>query len=171
MSNLLLPRRILQLSIQHVGQETLIYDEQTHRAFCLNPVAAAVWNRCDGETSSAAIAASASLALDLPVTEELVQLSLAELSRDGLLEPDAAFAIAPFTTLAIISRRDAMIKFGGRAAMMLPVVFAIAAPTAAQAYAGCANCNPPPTSSRSNRNTDIFSSKDATIPSDPLNSR
>jgi hypothetical protein len=156
MSNLHPRRRTLQLSVQHVGQETLIYDEQTHRAFCLNPVAAAVWNRCDGETMSTAIVASAALALELPVTDELVHLSLTELMRDGLLEPDAALSVA-----VTLSRRDAMLKLGARAAMLLPVVVAITAPTAAQAYSGCANCTPPV----SNRNTDIFSTKDSPNPS------
>jgi hypothetical protein len=137
MSNTLPRRRTQSLSIQHVGQETLVYDEQTHKAFCLNPVAAAVWNRCDGEMTIAAIAASASLALSLPVTDELVQLSLGDLTRDGLLESAALPATA-------LSRRDVLMKLGARAALLLPVIVAIETPMAAQAYGGCVNCTPPP---------------------------
>ncbi|WP_263378572.1 PqqD family protein [Granulicella paludicola] len=153
MSNPLPRRRTLQLSIQQVGQETLIYDEQTHKAYCLNPVAAAIWSCCDGATTAAVIAAAASLALAMPVTEELVQYALADLMRDGLLESNAHLASVT------LSRRDAMLKLGARAAMLLPVVIAITAPTAAQAYSGCANCTAP-APNRANPNTDIFSTKD-----------
>jgi len=135
MSNSLPCRKTLQLSIQHVGQETLIYDEQTHKACCLNAVAAAVWNRCDGATTVAAIAASATLALDLPMTEDLVQLSLQELLRNGLLEASAEVIL-----LSAVSRRQMMMKLGIGAAMAMPIIATIVAPKAAQAYNGCVDC-------------------------------
>ena len=138
MFDILPRRRTQQLLVQQVGQETLLYDEQTHKAFCLSPVAAAVWNRCDGTTSISAISVSASLALNLPVTEELVQLSLQDLNRDGLLELEAV----P-DSVADVSRREVMKKLGVRAALLLPVVTAIMTPRAAQAYSGCVDCTPP----------------------------
>jgi len=133
-SSVLPVSRTHNLITQQTGDEVLLYDEQAHKAYCLNPVAAAVWNRCDGASDIASIAVSASLALELPVTEELVQLSLEELTRDGLLEVEEP------TLLTTVSRRDIMLKLGVRAALLLPVVAAIAAPRAAQAYTGCADC-------------------------------
>ena len=51
------PQRLSQdLSIQHVGDETLIYDERRHLAFCLNRISSAVWERCDGAHSVRQIA-------------------------------------------------------------------------------------------------------------------
>lgn len=138
MKNVFPRRRTHQLSIQQVGQETLIYDEQTHNAFCLNPVAAAVWNLCDGETSAAVISVSASFALKLTVSEELVQLSLEALASDGLLESES-----PPPAPATISRRAAVSQLGVGAAMLLPVIAVIARPKAAQAYTGCVNCTAP----------------------------
>ena len=135
MSNSLPCRKTLQLSVQHVGQETLIYDEQTHKAFCLNAMAAAVWNRCDGATTVPAIAASAAFALDLPMTEDLVQFTLQELLRDGLLD-----AAVDFVPVSVVSRRQMMVKLGIGAAMAMPIIATIVAPKAAQAYNGCVDC-------------------------------
>lgn len=145
-------RRTTHLSTQQVGQEVLIYDELTHKAFCLNAVAAAVWSRCDGLTSMDAIATEVSLELGLPITESLATLTVEDLRRDGLLEEQEA----P-TLRASVSRRDMMLKMGARAAVLLPIIAVIAAPTAAQAYSGCSDCVPATKQPARNQNTDIFS--------------
>ena len=41
-------RRTEQVTVQHVGEETLLYDERTHQAFCLDKITTPIWNACDG---------------------------------------------------------------------------------------------------------------------------
>jgi len=128
------PRTVSQgLSVQYAGEETLIYDERRHLAFCLNRISSAVWQRCDGSQSVAQIAAALETELALPVTEEIVLLALAQFEKDGLLESgaDSPADLNP-TILSEISRRNLMMKLGYAAAMLLPVVAAVA-PKPAQA--------------------------------------
>jgi hypothetical protein len=132
MTSHLRPRSISgNLSIQVVGNETLIYDERRHLAFCLNRVSAAIWRMCDGSHTVAMIATAATVELQSPVSEELVHFALAELRRDHLLDADTVEMPAP-----AVSRRAMMGKLGLTAAMMLPVVAMVVAPKAAQAYSG-----------------------------------
>ncbi len=144
-----LPKRVEQdILIQQVGDELLLYDEVRHQAFCLNPVCAAVWTLCDGKHSISALAEAAGRQLKLAVEEQIVWLALEELLRDGLLEPlqDAA-------EIPSLSRRDLVQRLGARGALLLPIVAAIAAPTAAQAYNGCVDCDarsPHPRSGKTN---------------------
>lgn len=131
------PRRIRQhISIQQVGTETLVYDEQRHKAFCLNASCAAIWRLADGERTVAEISAAAAAELGAAVSEELVRFTVDELRRDGLMEPRAAPGVVP-----TVSRRAMLQRLGAGGAMLLPVVAAIVAPTAAQAYSGCFDCS------------------------------
>src|ERR1700678_159029 len=80
------PRSIQEhISIQQVGTETLVYDEQRHKAFCLNEVSSIIWRLADGEHTVAQISAAASLQLKAAVNEEIVLFALEELRRDGLI--------------------------------------------------------------------------------------
>lgn len=128
------PRTVSQgLSIQQVGEETLVYDERRHLAFCLNRISSAVWKRCDGSQSVAQIAAALKIGLALPESEEIVVLALAQFEKDGLLEPGVDLpAEGNSAVFDEISRRNLMMKLGYGAAMLLPVVAMIAAPTPAQ---------------------------------------
>ena len=135
------PRKVSQdLSIQHVGEETLIYDETRHLAYCLNRVSSAVWNRCDGAHSVPAIAAALTAQFGQTVSEEIVALALGQLEKDHLLEPASGEPglAEPVSAelLALASRRQLLIKLGVGAAMMLPFIAIVAAPKAAQAYFG-----------------------------------
>src|ERR1700678_3939382 len=126
------PRNIqYDLSIQQGGTETLVYDERRHKAFCLNEISSVLWRLADGERTAAQMSAAASLQLKAPVTEELVLVAIEELRRDGLIEPSPTPEAAP-----TISRRDLLQRLGVGGAMLLPVIAAIVAPTAAQAYSG-----------------------------------
>jgi hypothetical protein len=130
------PRKVSQeLSIQHVGAETLIYDESRHLAFCLNRVSSAVWNRCDGVRSVPEIAAELSAEFGKPVSEEIVLLALHQLEKDQLIEPRSDTPVSP-ELLDLASRRQLLIKLGYGAALMVPFIAIIAAPKAAQAYFG-----------------------------------
>jgi hypothetical protein len=131
------PCRIWEhLSTQPIGTETLVYDDRRHLAFCLNQSSSVVWHLANGARSIAQIAVEASVQLKTPVSEELVLLALEELQRDGLVEP-AAVAKLEHT----VSRRVMLQRLGAGGAMLLPIVSAIVAPTAAQAYNGCVDCS------------------------------
>ncbi len=131
-----LPVRLNQdLAIQQVADDTLVYDERRHLAFCLNRIAAAVWNECDGSQTTAQIAEKLSLLLAHPVSAETVDLAIAQLAHDGLFEA-SSLPVVPQVDLASISRRSLMARAGAGAVLLLPVVAAIAAPQAAQAYSG-----------------------------------
>ena len=126
-------------SIQQIGTETLVYDARRHTAYCLNESSSTIWNLADGERTIAELAAAASLQLGLEVSEEFVQFALAQLCEDGLVEASTSVAEVRPT----ISRRAMLQRLGVGGAMLLPVIAAIVAPTAAQAYNGCFDCTTP----------------------------
>ena len=124
-----------------MAEEVLVYDEETHRAHCLNRTAALVWKHCDGETPVSGIAESVGGQLASEVSDELVWLALDQLAEFGLLSPAAASPAAPNQ----ISRRKMIRRLGLAAAISIPLVTSIVSPTAAEAQSPCndANCPPP----------------------------
>jgi len=137
------PRRLSQgLSIQQVGDETLIYDERRHLAFCLNRASSQVWARCDGVQSAAEIAAALQAESAQPVTEQIVAMALGQMEENGLLEPEAQSPEAYLTPSGSISRRNMMTRLAYGAAMLLPAIAVIMAPKAAQAYGGTVDDQP-----------------------------
>jgi hypothetical protein len=126
--------------------ELLIYDLTRDKAHCLNESAAAIWKRCDGRTSTKEIAASLAKEVGASVDERVVWLALADLRRSHLLE-EPAILPKQIAALRGMSRREAVRRIGLGAAIALPIVATIVAPTAAQAgsclHAG-AGCNAGP---------------------------
>jgi hypothetical protein len=122
MTSTLQPRKLQDdcITLREVEAETLIYDERTHRAWCLNPSSACIWQLCDGRNTVGEIAACATKELGSAVSEELVLLTLEELQERGLLEGGM---VGP-------SRREMIGKIGLAAAALLPVIAAITAPPA-----------------------------------------
>lgn len=114
------------LVVELVGDETVIFDEVTTDAHCLSPLAAVVFEHCDGRTSVAEMAAAASERLGEPVDEALVQNALAQLDERRLLDGSARNGI---------SRRDVMRRGAlvGAAAVAAPLISTI---RATPAYAG-----------------------------------
>ncbi|HEX8499745.1 MAG TPA: PqqD family protein [Pyrinomonadaceae bacterium] len=121
--------------VREVAEEVLVYDLDTHRAVCLNATAAAVWRLCDGRRAPADIRRALEKTAGGAVPEELVWLALEQLCRDRLL--DARPPARP-PALAGLSRREMMRRVGLAAALALPAVAAVVAPTPAQA----ASCLP-----------------------------
>ena len=117
------------LLIQDVLDETLVYDTRTHQAHCLNASAAKIWKACDGKTTLGDLASLVRENLTDGDASTLVAHALSDLEKNGLLE-----ASTPLATAAM-SRRDLIAK-AGVAAMALPLITSIAAPTAAQAQSG-----------------------------------
>ena len=113
---------------REVEGELLIYDRLRDEAHCLNASAAAIWKRCDGRTTVSQIAQSIALQCGGSPDEKLVQLGLDELGERHLLQHARPRAARP--TLA---RREAVRRIGLGAAIALPIVITITAPTPAQA--------------------------------------
>jgi len=137
MKSRLTPRsRQQDVAVQQVGTELLLYDERRHKAFCLNRSSATIWKLADGRRTVDEICAAASVELKAAPTDEFVLFALEQLRADGLMEPGA-------TTegMAAISRRAMLRTLGVSGALLLPMVAAIVAPTAAAAYSGCVDCS------------------------------
>ena len=125
------------LVIRELDDETLVYDMERDEAHCLNQTAALVWEQCDGKTTAAQAARSLQGKLDVSVDTDLVWLAVKQLQRFHLVESNGK---SPS-----VSRRDLVLKYAP-AALALPVIMSITAPTAAQ-IPSCTQINQPCTSS------------------------
>jgi hypothetical protein len=120
-----------------VGEELLLYDQDSHTAHCLSPIAACVWRHCDGEHDLTGLAELAG------ASESLVADALHELREKDLLvaEPELMRSAVPGE-----SRREAIVRvarYGAAATAGSMVVSAMAA-TPAMASSGedieCCQC-------------------------------
>jgi hypothetical protein len=121
-------RRTAELTTEKIAEETIVYDERTHQAHCLNRAAGFIWTHCDGRTSLEEIADRMPAALGLPPDTAIVQMAVTDLAKAGLLEE------APETRRD--SSRRQMIRrlaYAGCAASALPAISSILAPTPAMA--------------------------------------
>ena len=121
------------LIVRELPDETLIYDLDSDKAHCLNQTAALVWQNCDGTRSPRDLADYLEEKLGATVPEDVVWLALHQLERFKLLcEP-----VSKPPRLRGMSRRHLMRTLGIAAAVSIPVITSIIAPTPAQA----ASCN------------------------------
>ena len=120
------------LVVQELSGEVLVYDRERNKAHCLNSTAARVWEYCDGKKSVAQIARAIEGEINAPVDEDVIWLGVEQLSKIHLLQEHANLP----EHKSGLSRREVMKRIGLAAAVALPVVTSIIAPTAAQA----ANC-------------------------------
>ncbi len=118
-----------------VGEELLLYDQESHTAHCLSPIAACVWRHCDGEHDLAELAVLAR------VSEELAAGALNELREKDLLDAEPALTQS---TIPGESRREAIgrvARYGAAAAAGSMIVSATAAtPAMAASGATCCQC-------------------------------
>ena len=119
------------LVVKQMADETLVYDLQRHRVFCLNAAAGLIWGQCDGQTDADQMAKVLQRELGLPRNEDVVQLGLAGLDRAHLLVE----RLGPPILSAHYTRRRFLRQgvIASAAAILLPTVISIVAPTAAQA--------------------------------------
>jgi Coenzyme PQQ synthesis protein D (PqqD) len=118
-----------QLITEQLPNELLVYDQVSDKAFCLNASAARIWSYCDGRTSVAEMTQLLAAETKAPVEDEVVQLALRQLTKSNLLDQ-------PFIGAASVdrlSRRALVQRLGVAAAVTLPFIISITAPTAAQA--------------------------------------
>jgi len=116
--------------VRELPDETLVYDERSHQAHCLNRTAAAVFRAADGTHSVEEIAAGLEphVAASEAEREAAVRLALGELERAGLI---------PGPVDGAASRREALRRMGLGAALLLPAVVSVLAPTPAEALTSC----------------------------------
>ena len=124
-----------KLVVQELPDEVLVYDLERDKAHCLNQTAALVWKNCDGQSDAAKIAARLGEEFKTPVDERMVWFALEQLGRDRLLEQ----AIVPPAAMSGMTRRQMVRTLGLAAAVALPLVTSIVAPSPAQA----ATCKSP----------------------------
>jgi hypothetical protein len=127
------------LIVKEVDNEILIYDQQRNKAHCLNQTAAKVWNYCDGKTTVASACQALSLDLGTQVDEKLVAYAVDQFASDNLLETEAGM---PAFMIPGLNRRQMVRTLGLAAAVAIPLVTSIVAPTPAQA-ATCGPVNTP----------------------------
>lgn len=114
---------------ERVDEELLLYDQDSHAAHCLSPVAARLWRRCDGEHDLAELAEL------VGASESLVADALHELREKDLLEAEP---VLMQDTVPGESRREAIARaarYGGAATVGSLIVSATAA-TPAMASSG-----------------------------------
>lgn len=121
--------RLELISEQVIGEESLVYDELHHQAWCLNRSSVCIWRLCDGRNTVEQIAAAAALELHGPVTVEIVLLTLAELREKNLLDLESDPETATLLPEGV-TRRKMISRAGLAAAALLPVVASILAPPA-----------------------------------------
>lgn len=117
------------LVIERLGDETLVYDMRSHKAHCLNRTAALVWNRCDGKATVSKMSVALEKEFHTLIRPDVIWLALEQLGKAKLLSdrmPDSVPQQA-------MSRRAVVRKIGFGAAIALPLVTSILAPTTAEA--------------------------------------
>jgi hypothetical protein len=120
------------LVVQEMPDEVLVYDIKSHKAHCLNLIAAFVWNHCDGRMTPTEIAGLMEQEWREPVGEDVVWMALKQLSKANLLQEQIAMPVSR----AGMTRRGMMQKVG-LGALLTPMVMTVIAPTAAQAATAC----------------------------------
>ena len=119
-------RRQEALLVHELPDETLVYDLERHKAFCLGKNISSIWRHCTGQRTPAQIARALEADLGARVGEDVVRVALHRLGKVRLLrEP-----IGPPAASAPGSRRQLL-----RQAAMLGglTILAISAPTVGQA--------------------------------------
>jgi hypothetical protein len=133
--------RTTDLVVEPADDQLLVYDQRTDRAHRLNRTAAIVFRHADGTRTIADLAEVLTAELGEIADEDLVLISLDHLQQADLLdEGPARDATAARQTRRRFIRRVGLV---GSAALALPVVHSIVAPTPASAQTfSCGPCGP-----------------------------
>lgn len=124
--------------VQEYGDQILIFDLKTNKAFDLNETSTLIWQLSTGEKNISEIVDSVSKKLNSPVNEEFVWLALEKLRKENLLENVNEIA----NLYQGLSRRE-IIKRGALASIVaLPMISSLVAPVAANAQSSVICVNP-----------------------------
>jgi len=115
------PKAKLNILVESLPDETLVYDLDRHRAHCLNSTAALLLANADGQRDVPELRRILEKGLGEPTTDEAVRLGLDRLRRARLLDWEGAGPEEEG-----VSRREAVRKLAG-AGLALPSVLTIAA--------------------------------------------
>jgi len=119
------------LHVERMASEVMVYDTARHKAHCLSPAAAIVWQSCDGQRTVKQLSGELQ-SQGISADEEMVWMILHRLSKLNLLEKKVTLPED-----AILSgRRDLMKKVAAAGGMLLLMTATIAAPTPAKAQSG-----------------------------------
>jgi coenzyme PQQ synthesis protein D (PqqD) len=120
--------RTKNLVIQEVANESLVYDESSHEAHCLNRTAALVWRHCDGRTTIGEMVAILHGSVGTPNDPGVVELALQELQHAGLVDG----RVAAFAGQPSVSRRRLLSRLStaGMAMALAPLVTSVMTRTA-----------------------------------------
>lgn len=118
---------------EEVGEELLLYDQDSHTAHCLSPIAARFWRHCDGEHDATELAQLAG------ASESLVASALYELRGRILLDGRAQTLQS---SIPGESRREAIVRTAryGAAAVAGSMIVSATAATPAMAESKAAMC-------------------------------
>jgi len=123
--------RSIQLFVQELPDELLVYDVERNQVHCLNGSAARVWSLCDGGRSVAEIIQLLGSDLDPEAAEAIVWGALDQFAEKELLEEVPDGSLASFRP-ADMTRRQMVLRLG-MAVGLLAVVDSIISPPAALA--------------------------------------
>jgi hypothetical protein len=127
--------RTTELLMTEVDDEVVIYDTIRRTGHALNPIAALVWQHCDGHHTVRDLAALVPGGGTRSLGEDVVWLSLRQLAGADLLD-----ASTPLPQDAPRVTRAGLLRAGmASGAVLLPVVASIAVPTAAHAQSCASN--------------------------------
>lgn len=122
-----------RLVIQPVGDELLVYDLEADRAHCLNQTSAFIWQSCDGTRTIDEIANMTAGRFGGKDAAAAVDYALGLMVERRLLVNSAV----PFDRPKASSRREMIRNLGAAAAIAIPVISSVLAPTHAYASASC----------------------------------
>jgi hypothetical protein len=125
--------RKANLVVRELSGETLIYNLETHRTFCLNETALLILDQCDGTTTIDQAVAALRGEANSQLTAELIWTTIQECREllDDIVE----------TPMGHISRRR-LLQTATALGIALPIVSSLVAPTAAYAQS-CAGDQQP----------------------------
>jgi peptide-methionine (S)-S-oxide reductase len=118
-----------RLFVQEVGDELVVFDQETRKAHRLNPTASFVWRACDGRTGVADIARTMRPKFGPAADANLVRVALGLLDAARLLEDESRHA-----RNEIVERRRAFLQksaAAGAVSLMMPVVATLSRPSLA----------------------------------------
>lgn len=124
------------LVIKELKDETLVYNLKTNKVYCLSRTTALVWQLCDGTKSVGEISQLLSKKLNSTAGEDLIWLALKQLQKEKLIVDNDEIT-ARFRGM---TRREVIRRVGLTTMLALPLISAVAAPTAAHASSGKITC-------------------------------
>jgi Coenzyme PQQ synthesis protein D (PqqD) len=122
------------LIVRELEEETIVYELETDRAHCLNPISATVWKHCDGRTTVSDMVDILCATQQAPVGEDTVWQAVMQLAQYDLLEEQVSRP-----TRGAMSRREWMKRTGLTAAVAFPLITSLAVPSAAMAASNCSS--------------------------------